>query len=112
MLYSFLVVHGADINAVDSEGMTPLDWAESTERPDVAESVQSLPCHALCSTLWPVRYRYPCLTSTTHNHLSVLLAVSGRFVGGVVQQATVCQRELASTGRGERGSKKGHFSNT
>ena len=39
---SFLVVHGADINAVDSDGMTPLDWADSTERPDVAESAHLL----------------------------------------------------------------------
>ena len=46
-LISFLVVHGADINAVDNDGMTPLDWADSTERPDVAESEDQL-------RLWPL----------------------------------------------------------
>ena len=34
---SYLVVHGADINAVDDEGKTPLDWAIEVDRLDVAE---------------------------------------------------------------------------
>ena len=36
----YLVLRGADVNAVDVDGQTPLDWALEAERLDVAEALQ------------------------------------------------------------------------
>jgi hypothetical protein len=57
-------VHGADINAVDDDGKTPLDWAIEVERLDVAESDHRLtrrPLPSLTASVSTASHVHPLL---------------------------------------------------
>ena len=60
---SYLVVHGADINALDDEGKTPLDWAIEVDRLDVAESAQR--AHSTTAHVSALRHTSSCLLTSS-----------------------------------------------